>query len=115
MSNIKQNIKNAGSLILVGCYVFILTINIFHFHPIDVNTDQSFYSKHIDQKRIDINFNSCPIQLAINLFNYSLISGSNFFFDKFDKVEIVHLNFSPLNLQKDFHFCPSLRAPPLFL
>lgn len=114
MRNLRQNIKNLCVTLALGSYLFIITINVFHFHQLELGSYPSTYSMQHENKNSDFTFYSCPVQLAFNLLNNSIISNSNLSLSELNKYEVIIFKHSSLKIKKEILLHSSLRAPPLF-
>lgn len=100
-------------LILVG-YLGLTVVNVFHFHKLNLGNKTSAISVNNETRIDENNFYSCPIQLAYNLLNNSIVSSPFTVFLAIVHHEKLCIPNELPKIKKEFISHSSLRAPPLF-
>lgn len=114
MKNYKSKINQITAyLILVG-YLSLNIANVFHLHKLNLGNNTFAISVTNETNSKENNFYSCPIQLAYNLLNNSIISSLFTDFSATVHQEKLFIPGELPKIKKEFISHSSLRAPPLF-
>jgi hypothetical protein len=112
--NYKTKINQITAYLIIIGYLSLTIVNVFHFHRLNLGNNTFTISVNYENKIDENNFYSCPIQLAYNLLNNSIVSSSLVACSISNQSEKLFVPSDIPKIKKEFISHYSLRAPPFF-